>query len=86
MFAIENGEAYGIWGGLTERQRRAYAAANGIPYRANWLAPDDEPDPEGTAEIVDLRDRGLTYAAIGEVVGMSRDGVRDRYLKTGRSA
>lgn len=44
MFAIENGEFYGIWGGMVESERAAYALANGIAYLPKVLAPLQEID------------------------------------------
>lgn len=54
MFAIRNGEYYGMWGGMIESERRAYAAAHDIPYRAERLAPlqaiDEDDETEETTE------------------------------------
>lgn len=40
-FAIERGERFGVWGGLSERERRpirkAYNREHGAVFRAGWL-------------------------------------------------
>ena len=63
-YAITNRITYGIWGGLTERERRAL--------RSGWVrASRRERDRASVAAETD----GYTAAAIGRTFGMSRTSV-----------
>ena len=63
-YAITNRITYGIWGGLTERERRAL--------RSGWVRASRR---ERDRAIVAAETDGYTAAAIGRTFGMSRTSV-----------
>lgn len=64
-YALERQERFGIWGGLSERERRKLGQAR---------RPATQ-DPERLAYIRRLRDSGMSNAAIATRLGMSRPNV-----------
>ena len=63
-YAITNRIAYGIWGGLTERERRAL--------RAGWVRAARRDRDRAVRDAVAA---GYTAAAIGRSFGLSRTSV-----------
>jgi WhiB family redox-sensing transcriptional regulator len=63
-YAITNRIAYGIWGGLTERERRAL--------RSGWVRASRQ-DRDGA--VLAAAAAGFTAAAIGRSFGLSRPSV-----------
>ena len=63
-YAISNRIAYGIWGGLTERERRAL--------RSRWVRASRR---DRDRAVVAAEAAGYTVAAIGRSFGLSRTSV-----------
>ncbi len=63
-YAISNRIAYGIWGGLTERERRAL--------RSRWVRASRQ---DRDRAILAAEAAGYTAAAIGRSFGLSRTSV-----------
>jgi len=73
-YAITNRIAYGVWGGLTERERRAL--------QSRWVrATRRDRDRAISAAVA----AGSTAAAIGRTFGLSRTSVT-RIVRTGNDA
>jgi hypothetical protein len=73
-YAISNRITHGIWGGLTERERRAL--------RSGWVsATRRERDRDITAAVA----AGYTAAVIGRSFGLSRTSV-SRIVRAGNDA
>ena len=70
-YAITNGIVHGIWGGLTERERRAL--------RSGWVRAARR---ERDRAILAAEAAGYTAAAIGRSFGLSRTSVT-RIVRTG---
>ena len=70
-YAITNRITYGIWGGLTERERRAL--------RSGWVRASRR---ERDRAILAAEAAGYTAAAIGRSFGLSRTSVT-RIVRTG---
>jgi len=73
-YAITNRITYGIWGGLTERERRAL--------RSGWLRASRRDRDQA---ILAAEAAGYTAAAIGRSFGLSRTSVT-RIVRTGNDA
>jgi len=73
-YAITNRIAYGVWGGLTERERRAL--------RSGWLRASRQDRDRAISAAVAA---GSTAAAIGRSFGLSRTSVT-RIVRTGTGA
>lgn len=74
-YALKNGERYGIWGGLSERERRRLGPAKGRTGTRHRVLPDEE-----VARIYQLRGTGLTEAVIADRLGIHPNTVR-KYLR-----
>ena len=73
-YAISNRIAYGIWGGLTERERRAL--------RSGWVRASRR---ERDRAVLAAEAAGYTAAAIGRSFGLSRASTT-RIVRTGNDA
>jgi len=73
-YAITNRIAYGVWGGLTERERRTL--------RSGWVRASRQ-DRDRAVLAADAA--GFTAAAIGRSFGLSRNSVT-RIVRTGTDA
>ncbi|WP_277754896.1 WhiB family transcriptional regulator [Pseudactinotalea terrae] len=54
-WAIQTGETFGVWGGLTERERRAYARQHGLAFGSRRL-PSADRDFEDYDDLDGLQD------------------------------
>ena len=74
--ALVNGERYGIWGGVTERDRRKLTGLTPIPGKIKVLSPDDKRvalAPEQQAQALDMRASGASYQKIANEFGVAAD-------------
>lgn len=76
-YALDNNEEFGVWGGLSEKERRALkqrktrgASAQPIRQRRRAGLADHH------TTIVEMLDRDATWAEIGQAIGYSTDAVK----------
>lgn len=68
--ALATSERHGVWGGLSERERRRI---RGQRHRDTQNA---ESIPDRRRQVLELRGDGLTHREIGERLGVSHSTVR----------
>lgn len=73
-YALEHQVPHGIWGGKTERERRAILAQ----------APPPPRTEQTDAEVLGLLDAGMPINEIAQVLGISRAAVDKRLLRARR--
>lgn len=63
-YALERGERFGIWGGLSERERRKLRGEAGA-------RPGGQPDPAGDRRAAELAEAGMTVPEIAKALGVT---------------
>lgn len=76
-YALDNNEEFGVWGGLSERERRALKKRQ---VRGASVQPIRLRQRPGLADhhqtIVEMLERNATWAEIGQAIGYSTDAVK----------